>query len=84
MTNTSGTAPIETILDDLRAGRMIVLADDESRENEGDLVCAGQKCTPEIINFMARYGRGMICVPLTAARAGLATGRAALMSRQSV
>ena len=60
---------IEDILAELRAGRMIVLVDDESRENEGDLVCAGQKITPEAINFMARYGRGMVCVPMTVARA---------------
>ncbi|MHC4328214.1 MAG: 3,4-dihydroxy-2-butanone-4-phosphate synthase, partial [Planctomycetota bacterium] len=44
---------------------MIVLVDDEDRENEGDLVCAAEKVTPEIINFMARFGRGLICLPLT-------------------
>ncbi len=61
--------PIEDILSDLAAGRMIVLVDDESRENEGDLVCAAEAVTPEQINFMAKFGRGMICVPLTNARA---------------
>ncbi len=61
--------PIEDILDDLRAGKMIVLVDDASRENEGDLVCAAERVTPEIINFMARYARGQICLPMTNARA---------------
>ena len=61
--------PIEDILADLRAGKMIVLVDDESRENEGDLVCAAEMVTPEIVNFMARYGRGLICLPMTDARA---------------
>ena len=57
---------IPEILVDLRKGKMIVLVDDEDRENEGDLVCAAEKVTPEIINFMAKYGRGLICLPLTA------------------
>ncbi|MBN1764688.1 MAG: bifunctional 3,4-dihydroxy-2-butanone-4-phosphate synthase/GTP cyclohydrolase II [Sedimentisphaerales bacterium] len=56
---------IPEILEDLQAGKMIVLVDDENRENEGDLVCAAEKVTPEIINFMAMHGRGMICMPLT-------------------
>jgi len=60
---------IEEILEDLKAGKMIVLLDDESRENEGDLVCAAEKVTPEIINFMTRYGRGIVCLPMTSARA---------------
>jgi 3,4-dihydroxy 2-butanone 4-phosphate synthase/GTP cyclohydrolase II len=57
-------SPIPEILEDLRAGKMIVLVDDESRENEGDLVCAAEKTTPEIINFMAKHARGLICLPL--------------------
>ncbi len=57
---------IPEILEELKAGRMIVLVDDEDRENEGDLVCAAEKVTPEIINFMASHGRGLICMPLTA------------------
>ncbi len=61
--------PIEEILEDIKAGRMVVLIDDESRENEGDLVCAAEKVTPETINFMARFGRGLICLPMTQARA---------------
>jgi len=56
---------ISEILEDLRQGRMIVLVDAEDRENEGDLVCAAEKVTPEIINFMAKFGRGLICLPLT-------------------
>jgi 3,4-dihydroxy 2-butanone 4-phosphate synthase/GTP cyclohydrolase II len=56
---------IPEILEDLRRGRMIVLVDDEDRENEGDLVAAAEQVTPEIINFMATYGRGLICLPLT-------------------
>lgn len=58
---------IPEILDELRAGRMIVLVDDEQRENEGDLVCAAEHVTPEIVNFMLREGRGMLCVALEGA-----------------
>lgn len=61
-------SPIPEILEELRQGRMIVLVDDESRENEGDLVCAAEKVTPEIVNFMARYGRGLVCLPLPGAK----------------
>ena len=50
---------------DIREGRMIIVVDDEDRENEGDLVCGAEKITPEIINFMARHARGLICLPLT-------------------
>jgi 3,4-dihydroxy 2-butanone 4-phosphate synthase/GTP cyclohydrolase II len=53
---------------DIREGRMIIIVDDEDRENEGDLVCAAEKVTPEIINFMARHARGLICLPLTEER----------------
>jgi 3,4-dihydroxy 2-butanone 4-phosphate synthase/GTP cyclohydrolase II len=53
---------------DMREGRMIIIVDDEDRENEGDLVCAAEKVTPEIINFMARHARGLICLPLTEER----------------
>ena len=56
---------IPEILEELRAGRMIILVDDESRENEGDLVVAAEKVTPEIINFMARFGRGLVCLAMT-------------------
>ncbi|MBN1496178.1 MAG: bifunctional 3,4-dihydroxy-2-butanone-4-phosphate synthase/GTP cyclohydrolase II [Spirochaetes bacterium] len=57
------------IIEELRNGRMIILVDNEDRENEGDLVIAAEYCTPEVINFMATYGRGLICVPMTQARA---------------
>ncbi len=56
---------IPKILEDLRQGKMVVLVDDEDRENEGDLLCAAEKVTPQIINFMAKFGRGLICLPLT-------------------
>ncbi|QQE13386.1 3,4-dihydroxy-2-butanone-4-phosphate synthase [Planctomycetota bacterium] len=56
---------IPEILEELKAGRMIILADDESRENEGDLVCAAEFATPENINFMLREGRGLLCVALS-------------------
>ena len=57
---------IPGVLADLRRGKLIVLVDDEDRENEGDLVCAAEKVTPQTINFMAKFGRGLICLPLTA------------------
>ena len=60
-------APIPEILAALRAGQMVVLTDDEDRENEGDLVCAAEFITPEIVNFMVREARGVLCVALTAA-----------------
>lgn len=56
---------ISQVLEDLRQGRVIVLVDDEDRENEGDLVCAAEKVAPDTINFMAKFGRGLICLPLT-------------------
>ncbi|MFM2482273.1 bifunctional 3,4-dihydroxy-2-butanone-4-phosphate synthase/GTP cyclohydrolase II [Celerinatantimonas sp. YJH-8] len=59
---------IEDILKDIAAGKMVVLMDDEDRENEGDLIIAADKVTPEAINFMARYGRGLICLTLTQQR----------------
>ncbi len=57
-------SPIEGVLEDLRKGKMIILVDDEDRENEGDLTMAAEKVTPEAINFMAKYGRGLICLSL--------------------
>src|SRR5438105_7903436 len=59
---------IEEALEDIRAGRLIIIVDDEDRENEGDLACAAEKVTPNIVNFMAREGRGLICLPMTEAR----------------
>jgi 3,4-dihydroxy 2-butanone 4-phosphate synthase / GTP cyclohydrolase II len=61
-------ASIEDAATDIREGRMIIIVDDEDRENEGDVVCAAEKVTPEIINFMARHARGLICLPLTEER----------------
>ncbi len=58
----------QEIIDDLRAGRMVIIMDDEDRENEGDFLIAASHCTAEHVNFMARYGRGLICLTLTEAR----------------
>lgn len=59
---------IEEAIADIKKGKMIILSDDEDRENEGDLVIAAEKVTPEIINFMAKYGRGLVCLTLTEER----------------
>ena len=59
---------IEEVIEEARNGRMFILVDDEGRENEGDLVIPAQMATPEAINFMAKYGRGLICAPLTGER----------------
>ncbi len=61
-------ASIPEVLEDLKAGKMIVLVDDEDRENEGDIVIAAEKCTPEAINFMVKYARGVVCLSLTEER----------------
>ena len=61
--------PIEAVVKDIKAGRMVIVTDDAERENEGDLVMAGSKVTPEAVNFMAKNGRGLICVPLAESRA---------------
>ncbi len=58
----------ESLISDIRCGRMVILVDDEDRENEGDLVLAAEHVTPDAINFMARYARGLICMPLTQER----------------
>ena len=60
--------PIEELLEDLRHGKMVIVVDDADRENEGDLIMAAEHATPEAINFMARFGRGLICVPSTTER----------------
>src|SRR5450755_3547188 len=65
MPNASLFCDVDTALEEIRAGRMIVVIDDEDRENEGDLTMAAEKITPEAINFMAKYARGLICLPLT-------------------
>ena len=53
------------IIDDLKEGKMVIIVDDEDRENEGDLVCAADKVNSDIVNFMAKHGRGLICLTLT-------------------
>ena len=74
MTNPSQETPdrefaaIETAVEEIRAGRMLVVVDDEDRENEGDLVMAADRVTPEAVNFMAKHGRGLICVPMAGER----------------
>ena len=59
---------ISEIIKDVQAGKFIILVDDEDRENEGDLIMAAEKITPEAINFMAKNARGLICVPITEKR----------------
>lgn len=76
MPEASPFSPIEDVLADIRAGKMVVVTDDADRENEGDLLCAAQLVTPATVNFMAKNGRGLICVPVTedfAGRLGLST-----------
>lgn len=68
MSDSSTLNTVPELLEDIRAGRMVILMDDEDRENEGDLIMAATKVRPEDINFMARYGRGLICLPLTRER----------------
>ena len=62
------SSTIPEVIEDIRQGKMVILVDNEDRENEGDLVVAAEHCTSEIINFMATYGRGLICAPLTEKR----------------
>ena len=64
----SAFSTIPEAIEDIRQGRMVVVVDDEDRENEGDLTIAAEKVTPDVINFMARYGRGLICLPMTGER----------------
>lgn len=81
----TGFNSIEEVIADIRRGRMVILTDDAARENEGDLIVAAEKATPDIINFMARFGRGLICAPLTAARASqLGLQRMVLDNRESL
>jgi 3,4-dihydroxy 2-butanone 4-phosphate synthase/GTP cyclohydrolase II len=69
MSNSSRISPITEIIADMKAGRMAVLVDEEDRENEGDLIFAADFVTPEKINFLATHGRGLVCMPITAAHA---------------
>ena len=59
---------VEEAIEEIRQGNILIVVDDESRENEGDFILAADKVTPEKINFMARYGRGLVCLPLTRQR----------------
>jgi 3,4-dihydroxy 2-butanone 4-phosphate synthase / GTP cyclohydrolase II len=68
MASTSAFTDVPTAVEEIRAGRMIIVVDDEDRENEGDLTLAAEKVTPEAINFMAKYGRGLVCLALTEER----------------
>ncbi len=68
MSPSTAFTDVPSALEEIRAGRMIILVDDEDRENEGDLTLAAEKVTPELINFMAKYGRGLICLTLTEER----------------
>ena len=63
-----GFNSVEEAIDDIGQGKIVIVVDDEDRENEGDLTAAAAKITPETINFMARYGRGLICLALTGER----------------
>src|SRR5258707_3114280 len=65
----SSISRVEVAIAEIRKGRMVILTDDEERENEGDLVMAAEKVTPEAVNFMATHGRGLICVPISNERA---------------
>ena len=59
---------IEEAIEDFREGRFVIVVDDEDRENEGDLICAAEKITPEMVNFMLKYARGVLCAPITISR----------------
>lgn len=59
---------IEEAIEDIKNGKMLILVDDEDRENEGDVIVAAEKATPEVINFMATHARGLICVPIIGER----------------
>ena len=63
-----GLATVPEAIEDIRAGKFVIIVDDEDRENEGDLAIAAEKVTPEAINFMAKYGRGLICMPIIGRR----------------
>ncbi|MGI6477836.1 MAG: bifunctional 3,4-dihydroxy-2-butanone-4-phosphate synthase/GTP cyclohydrolase II [Salinivirgaceae bacterium] len=68
MTNTGLLNTIEEAIEDIKAGKIVIVVDDEDRENEGDFICAAEKITPEMVNFMVKEGRGLLCAPLTEER----------------
>ena len=61
-------ASIESAIEDIKQGKLVIVVDDEDRENEGDFITAARNVTPEVINFMSKYGRGLICAPLEEGR----------------
>ena len=67
--NTAQLNAIEDAIEDIKNGKVVIVVDDEDRENEGDFICAAECITPEIINFMATHGRGLICAPIDEKRA---------------
>jgi len=67
-TNSIKLDTIESAIEDIRAGKIIIVVDDEDRENEGDFICAAEMTTPEMVNFMVKEGRGLMCAPLTVER----------------
>ena len=69
MSSETGVASVEEAVKTVKAGKLIIIVDDEDRENEGDLMVAAEKVTPDIINFMAKHGRGLVCLSLTRERA---------------
>src|SRR5262245_27472474 len=68
MSPNSAFTDVPTAIEEIRAGRMVAVIDDEDRENEGDLTLAAEKVTPEAINFMAKHGRGLVCLAMTEER----------------
>ena len=67
-TTNNNLSTIESAIDDFREGKFVIVVDDEDRENEGDLICAAEKITPEMVNFMLKYARGVLCAPITLSR----------------
>src|ERR1700744_6769138 len=65
---TNRLSSIESAIEDIKKGKLVIVVDDEDRENEGDFIAAADTVTPEIINFMSKHGRGLICAPLTEER----------------
>ncbi len=68
MANQTTLNSVEEVIDDFRAGKVVIVVDDEDRENEGDFIVAAEKITPEIVNFMLKEGRGVLCAPLSEER----------------
>src|SRR5476651_2758458 len=80
----AGIDSVDAVLRDIRAGKPVVVVDDAERENEGDLILAAEKATAESVNFMMRFGRGLICAPITSDRAArLGLNRVVLDNRES-